>query len=127
MDEQKIEKKKRGIIANIFIGLGVIFLLLILLIAIILIVKPYGINLIKLIPAATSDEPISTYDHPLLNTKQESILESVGIDTKSLPSQITAEQQQCAISILGAERVSEIVAGGTPSMGEVLKVKDCFK
>jgi hypothetical protein len=115
------------IIKKIFMILGVIFIILILSIGIIVVIKPYGIDVIKTIPVILDKTSTSSYDHPYLTTQQESILESAGVDLEKVPTQITAEQQQCATTILGEERIKEIINGEMPSIVEVLKVKNCFE
>lgn len=114
------------IIKKIFIFVKIIFIVVILLIGALVIMKPYGIDVVKVIPVMLDKNPTSTYNHPYLNTKQEAVLESAGINLEKLPAQITPQQQQCTISILGINRVNEIIAGSTPSLIEVLKTKKCF-
>jgi len=72
----------------------------------------------------TSTEPI--YDHPLLSDTQEKTLESIGVDVKSLPTEITKEQEACALTAIGEERSKAILEGDTPSFGELLKLKGCL-
>jgi len=109
-----------------FMFLGVLFFIIILAIIAIIIIKPYGINVLKIVPALTNKNPTSTYDHPYLTTEQESILETVGIDTTKIPTKITPNQAECATKILGEGRVKEIVSGDTPSATEIIKAKSCF-
>lgn len=89
--------------------------------------KPLGIDVFK-IPSAVLNYGTgeSTYDHPLLTKDQEVLLESVGVDTKSLPTKITNTQIDCATQKLGAARVNEIKAGASPNLTDYLKAKDCF-
>jgi hypothetical protein len=115
------------ILKNILAGLGVIFLIIILLIVAFIVVKPYGIDTIKIISALFTKDSVSTYDHPYLTTQQESILESIGIDTKKVPTEITPALQECATAILGQARVDEIILGSTPTIDEVLKIKSCLE
>jgi len=115
------------IIQKILTILGVIFLIIILLIAILIVVKPYGINIVKIIPAILNKNPVSSYDHPYLTTQQETLLKSVGIDPKNIPTEITPALQKCATSILGEKRANEIVSGSTPTITELLKLKSCIK
>lgn len=92
------------------------------------IIKPFGINVLKT-PAlifGPSSDAISTYDHPLLSAEQEVMLESIGFDTTTIPTSITAEQQECAIEALGQERVNEISAGSAPTITDLLKAQDCL-
>jgi hypothetical protein len=115
------------ILKNILAGLGIIFLIIILLIVTFIIIKPYGIDTIKIISVLLNKNPASSYDHPYLTTQQESILESVGIDTKNIPTEITPELQNCATPILGQARADEIMSGSTPTIDELLKIKGCFE
>ena len=126
MDKNNQGVKKRGIISKIFVVFGVIFVIILLLLGVLIIVKPYGVNVVKVISTSLEDNPTSSYDHPYLSTQQESILESAGIDPKTIPTKITASQQECAISILGKERATEIASGSSPSITEVLKLKSCL-
>jgi len=112
---------------NILAGFGIIFLIILLLIVVFIIVKPYGIDTIKIISVLLDKNPVSTYDHPSLTTQQESILESVGMDTKKIPTEITPALQKCAIPILGQARVDEIMSGSTPTVDELLRIKGCFE
>jgi uncharacterized protein YxeA len=68
----------------------------------------------------------SAYDHPLLNDEQELMAAKAGIDISKLPSEITAEQQQCINGKLGEARVMEIIKGAEPSPLEMIKVVPCF-
>lgn len=97
-----------------------------LIIVFLIIVNPFGIDIVKVVTILFSEEQTSTYDHPYLNTEQEALLESVGIDTTKIPTTITSEQQECAISILGEERVDEIINGSLPSIIEIFQAKGCF-
>jgi hypothetical protein len=115
------------ILKNILAGIGIIFLIIILLIAVFIVVKPYGIDTLKIISVLLDKNPASSYDHPSLTTQQESILESIGIDTKKIPTEITPALQKCATPILGQARANEIMSGSTPTIDELLKIKVCFE
>ena len=125
-------KTKRGFLRTFFMIIGIIAVIIILMIigAIIalIIIKPFDLDLIKL-PGAIlemgSDTP-SSYDHPLLSNEQEKLLESMGINTTEIPTQITPAMEQCAIEALGEERVNEIKAGAVPGLGDYLQAKDCL-
>ncbi|MBU1126380.1 hypothetical protein KJ758_02085 [Patescibacteria group bacterium] len=109
------------------IAAGFIFIILLLIIAL-AIIKPFGVNVLKA-PAlilGPSSETESTYDHPLLSTEQEVMLESIGIDTTSIPTEITAAQQQCAVDALGEERATQIIDGSAPTVSDLLKAQNCF-
>ncbi|MFA5755086.1 MAG: hypothetical protein WC909_01830 [Candidatus Paceibacterota bacterium] len=111
-----------SIIKNLLAIIGFLALIIIFLI----IVNPFGIDMVKVVTILFSSEQTSTYDHPYLNTEQEALLESAGIDTTKIPTTVTAEQQECAISILGEERVNEIINGSLPSVIEIFQAKGCF-
>ncbi len=115
------------IIKNILAGFGVIFLIIILIIVILVVVKPYGVDVIRITSVLLDKNPTSSYDHPYLSVQQEAILESVGIDTKKLPTEITPALQKCATPILGQARATEIMSGDIPTVEEMLKIKDCFQ
>ncbi|MFH1766489.1 MAG: hypothetical protein ABH826_00130 [Patescibacteria group bacterium] len=109
------------------IAAGFIFIILLLIIAL-AIIKPFGVNVLKA-PAlilGPSSETESTYDHPLFSTEQEVMLESIGIDTTSIPTEITAAQQQCAVDALGKDRVTQIIDGSAPTVSDLLKAQNCF-
>lgn len=128
MNDQNYQplKRKTGFIAKIFIALGIICFVLILAFIGLIIAKPYDIDPIKVVPALLESEPQSNYDHPALSTKQESILEAAGIDPSQIPTEISESQQKCAVDILGEQRAKEIAGGETPSLTEILKLKNCL-
>lgn len=120
-----------------FISLGVIFLLIVLAIAVFFITDPFnlkslpGLDLsIKNMVQTTSGNSNIQVDNidknPLLDEKQEAVLESLGVNPESLPTQITPEMQSCFESKLGLERVVEITEGSTPTLVEFLKVNSCI-
>ena len=115
------------ILKNILASFGVIFLIIILLIGIFIIVKPYGVDIIKIIPIVLDENPKSSYDHPFLTNQQELLLESVGIDPKNIPTEITPALHDCAILILGEKRMKEIASENNPTISELLKLKSCLK
>jgi hypothetical protein len=126
------EKQGLKIWQIIFIIIGMIttaFILLIIFIAIaIILIKPWGINVVDTGSALINPPTESTgYDHPLLNPQQESLLESAGIDPATVPTTLTPAQQQCAIDALGEKRAMELVAGATPSLTDITKAKNCFE
>jgi hypothetical protein len=65
--------------------------------------------------------------HPALSATQERALEVVGIDPANVPTTITPEQEACFTEKLGAERVAQIKAGGTPSATEIFKARACVE
>lgn len=92
--------------------------------------KPFGIK-VQNVPGAlikaTTNTPSSTYNHPLLSTEQESTLESLGVDTKSLPTSITAAQLACFTAKLGPARVQEIENGSAIGPSDYLKARSCIR
>lgn len=122
---------------KLFSGKNILYAIIIIIIALVLIAvgiisyiaitKPFGIDVFK-IPSAIINYGAgeSTYDHPLLTKDQEVILESVGVDTRVLPTQITNTQIDCATQKLGEARVNEIKAGASPGISDYLKAKECF-
>ncbi len=122
---------KFGFMRTFFMVIGiitsVITVLIILAIIAVIFIKPYGVDITEVVPAIIEEPVDSEYDHPYLTTKQENILESVGIDVKDIPTEITSEQEECAIEAIGVERVNEIVAGSAPTMTDILKTKHCLE
>jgi hypothetical protein len=59
-----------------------------------------------------------------LNDSQRSALDTMGIDVETFV--ITPEIQACAAAKLGDARMSEIVAGGAPSLIETTKLISCL-
>jgi hypothetical protein len=108
---------------------GISILLLLSLTLVLAVYKPFGLGL-QNIPAAIIQSQTkttkSTYDHPLLTAQQESTLESLGVDTKTLPTSITAAQLACFTSKLGATRVQEIENGSAISPSDFLKARSCM-
>jgi hypothetical protein len=112
------------IVALIAVFLAVILVIIIYLIA----TKPFGIDVFK-IPSALLNrgDAVSSYDHPMLTKDQEVLLESVGVDLATLPTNITPSQEACAIEALGMERVNEIKSGVYPGIGDFLTARKCFE
>jgi hypothetical protein len=131
----KKEKNKYSFWKIFFIALGVIFVLILIIVVsfviYFLIKKPYGIDLLKLPAVIKQEQGVTTtgesvYDHPLLDTEQEIFLENLGVDLETVPTEITQEQENCAVEALGAERVEELKSGGTPSISDYIKGKHCL-
>ncbi|MCK9439210.1 MAG: hypothetical protein WCY43_00775 [Patescibacteria group bacterium] len=121
-----------------FVFLGVIFFILILGVIYFFVFDPF--NLKTFIPEdqslfSTTKNLIFQREsvdpnidrNPLLNSEQEVMLESVGVDTSKLPSEITPEMQKCFIEKLGQERASEIIGGSSPTAGEIISANSCLK
>lgn len=124
------QNKKGSVLTKILKVLGIIALtlliLLIILILVLILVKPYGIDITKLPAALSNSEQQSSYDHPLLSNEQEVFLESMGIDPADIPTQITADQEQCLRDSLGSDRVNDILQGASPGLSDYLKAEHCF-
>jgi hypothetical protein len=64
--------------------------------------------------------------NPALNESQETALETVGIDPASLPTSISPKQEACFIELIGLDRVEEIKAGDTPTVTEIFRGRGCL-
>ncbi|MFA5946596.1 MAG: hypothetical protein WC813_01085 [Patescibacteria group bacterium] len=121
----------KKIILIVLAILGAFFVLLVLsLVLILAIYKPFGIGIQDLPSAIIKSQTgsaVSTYDHPLLTTEQEKTLESLGVNTKTLPTSITAAQLACFTTKLGAARVQEIENGSAIGPSDYLKARSCIQ
>lgn len=128
-------------IKGFFITLGIIFFLLIIVIAYLIIADPFEIRpLIKSFQGDLSvveesmdqtsmkniDDSVVVDKNPLLNTSQEKTLEALGIDPATIPTTFTPDMEVCAVEKLGAQRVEEIKGGATPTVMDYMKGKDCL-
>jgi hypothetical protein len=124
---------KLGFWKRLFMVLGIIFsVILVIVIVIIIFVaikKPFGLDVTQLPSAVlgTGEVTASSYDHPVLSEEQEVFLENLGIDTETVPTTITAEQEACAVGKLGQKRVDEIKAGAALNSADYLKAGRCFQ
>ncbi len=130
----------KTIFTQIFVGLGVIFLVLILISVYFFITDPYNLkplifgsdqvttNSEKTTNISTGDAPqtTSTSGGFMLSSAQKQALTSFGIDPASIPSSISAEQETCFAGVLGASRVAEIKAGAVPNALEFFRAKTCI-
>ena len=115
-----------------FIIVGIISTVLIffiaILIAAVLIIKPWNIDIAKTGSALINPSAKSTgYDHPLLSPSQQALLQSVGINPEDIPPELTPAQETCIADALGAERASALISGASPEMNDVLKAKHCIE
>ncbi len=111
-----------GIIATI------VTLLLVIFITVILIIKPWNVNVLQTGEILMNPPTESTgYDHPLLSPQQEALLKSAGIDIEKLPTEITQDQQKCAVEALGEERANQLLKGAAPNINDVINAKHCFE
>jgi hypothetical protein len=120
-----------------FIFLGALFLIIILAIMAFFIFDPFnlkslpnsGISVKSVVQTTLGkvDTEIDDVDkNPLVTQKQEAMLESLGVDPSDLPTEITPAMEECFVEKLGAERVSEITQGDSPTAAEFLRAGNCF-
>lgn len=113
--------------------LGIIFLIVILLLAYGYFSDAFGIRSLMggsyATPSSGSggDGSGSVDKNPLLSPSQERTLEQFGIDPASLPSEITPEMEACFEEKLGKERTEEIKAGASPTTADFFKARSCLE
>jgi hypothetical protein len=128
----------KNFFTQIFVALGIIFLVLILAGVYFFITDPF--NLKPMIFGTESNKVMPTDDGTntggadtstggvtgfQLSEEQKQALADLGIDPDAVPTTISAEQEACFVSALGASRVSEIKAGAVPNPFEFMKAKSC--
>ena len=59
--------------------------------------------------------------------RQEKVLRTFGIDSSSLPTELTAEQERCIIEKIGQVRANEILEGDIPTPAEIFKASSCIE
>lgn len=118
-------------INGFFVFLGILFLILLIVLATVYITDGYGIR--SLLTGSSSSPSLSESDtsdssdkNSLLSDSQEKMLENIGIDPASLPSEITPEMLACFETKLGKERTDEIKGGASPTPIDYAKAKGCF-
>ncbi len=120
-------KQKLGFWKTFFMVMGIIFTVLLVLIAggiiAFILINPFNSSSNKNEQASMTNQSSS---NPLLSPAQESMLQSLGVDVSQLPTSITPEQEKCAVDALGQTRVNQIINGATPTITDYLKAKDCF-
>lgn len=137
----------KSILTKIFVGLGVVFLILILIGVCLFVVDPYNIKPLifgsdpvsttpksaRVTPSSstttTEDASLSTPQTSggfILSEAQKQALVSFGIDPASVPTTISSEQEVCFTGVLGGSRVAEIKTGAVPSALEFFKAKSCI-
>ena len=88
---------------------------------------PFGLRTAIFNPPEIEESgSLENYDHPLLSESQEQMLESIGVDPRAVPTEITPEMEDCARDALGDERVDQIIQGATPSAIDFLKAQSCL-
>ncbi|PIR94623.1 hypothetical protein COT97_00530 [Candidatus Falkowbacteria bacterium CG10_big_fil_rev_8_21_14_0_10_39_11] len=70
--------------------------------------------------------PESNDLHPLLNSEQEKTLTELGVNVSQLPTELTADDQECLVEVLGQTRFQELYNGATPGAVDLIKAKKCF-
>lgn len=129
-------------LTKIFLGLGVIFFILILIGTYFFITDPYNLkpllfgSPVKTQTTKTDTTETKTSDTATatgattggfqLSAEQKQALVAFGIDPATVPSSISPAQETCFINVLGNARVSEIKAGAVPSALEFFKAKSCI-
>ena len=142
----------RTIFKLFFLGMGVIFTLILLVSVYLFLFDPFHIRPLmtllvrartdtSMYPAATTADvsspavsdttatptPAVSKSAPAGPTAaQRQALESVGINPSAFPGGISATQLQCFTQILGASRVEAIKAGAVPTVAEFLAVRGCL-
>jgi len=121
----------KKILKIIFIALGIIFIIFIIAIVSFIAIDPFNLKplLFNFFSNPQINIPINAGGndkHSLLNEEQEKLLETIGVDVESLPTQLTPEMEACFIETLGAERVKEIIEGDSPGSMDFFKAKGCL-
>ncbi len=142
----------KNILTQIFVTLGVIFLILLLIGTYFFITDPYNLkplifgsgptktqtsnnpntgnttqNTAQTGDSSTSTQAVTATGGFELSEAQRQALISLGIDPSAVPSSISEEQETCFVSVLGEARVSEIKAGAVPNAIEFYKAKACVQ
>jgi len=105
--------------------LGVILLIIILLAAYLYFSNPTAVK--TLITGQVDTSTAAVDEHPLLDSSQEAILGSLGVDVANLPTEMTEDLQNCLTEAVGADRALEIVNGSTPGVMDIIKAKHCLE
>lgn len=135
-----VQLSMKKILTQIFVTLGVIFLILIFIGIYFFITDPLnlrsmfsGSGPVPQPPKSAATEQATTENTPTtptggfqLSDAQKQALGSFGIDPATVPTSITAEQEACFSTALGEARVSEIKAGAVPNALEFFKAKSCI-
>lgn len=124
-----------------FVVLGVLFFILILIGVYLFTVDPFGIkpllgnlgispsSAVNMIVGKKTEPATSgtTTKNPLITSEQEKTLQSMGIDTAKLPTEITPAMENCFVQKLGAQRAKEIESGSAITPMDFLKASSCIK
>jgi len=127
------------IVRGFFITLGVIFFILLIVLAYVIIADPF--NLRPLYTLLTSPAPITATStpqvttntntvtkitNPLLSPAQEQALQKIGVDPAKLPTTITPQMEACFARTLGQTRTDEIKNGSAPTAGDFFTARSCL-
>lgn len=121
------------IILYFLAALGAVFLLLVAVALYLFLADPFNLRGFFGTPRTTSTESgmaevaTTTDQNPLLSPAEEQALETAGIDPSGLPTEITPEMRVCFEAALGAERVSAIVGGETPTPTDFFRARHCIE
>ncbi|MFZ2252954.1 MAG: hypothetical protein WAW13_02130 [Minisyncoccia bacterium] len=133
----------KNILTQIFVSLGVIFLILIMAGVYFFITDPLNLKplffgngtektQVKNASATETKNTIpvgaktTTTGGFVLSDTQKQALINLGIDPASVPTTISATQESCFVSVLGEARVAEIKTGAVPNAIEFFKAKSCI-
>ena len=127
----------KHLINQIFVTLGVIFLILIFIAMYFFITDPYNLKPLIFESDGVFNTQNANSDSADINgtsagggfslaEPQKKALVSLGIDPARVPASITAGQEQCFVGALGEARVEEIRNGAVPNAIEFAKAKGCI-
>lgn len=133
----------KSIFTQIFVTLGVIFLILIIAGIYFFVTDPYNLkpllfgsdsvntqvkttNGVESKGTSTTNETTTTSGGFTLSASQKQALVNLGIDPASVPSSISPAQETCFVNVLGEARVAEIKTGAVPNAIEFFKAKSCI-
>ncbi len=125
----------KNFLNQVFVVLGVIFLILILIGVYFFISDPYNLRplLFPSSPAQSSQNTNTTEGDTTsssggfqLSEAQKQALINLGVDPSTVPASVSTEQEACFTAALGASRVAEIKRGAVPNAIEFYKTKPCI-
>ncbi|OGY90759.1 MAG: hypothetical protein A3B30_02420 [Candidatus Komeilibacteria bacterium RIFCSPLOWO2_01_FULL_52_15] len=130
--------KASKIIQGFFTTLGVIFFILLIVLAYLFIADPFNLRpLYNTLTSPSVITPTSTpgtvntntapkTDNPLLSPAQEQALIKIGVDPAKLPTTITPQMEACFVQTLGQKRVDEIKKGAPPTPVDFFAARACL-
>lgn len=114
---------------HLFLALGIVFLVLLVIGGYFFATDSYGVRSQVLgsnAPDVSRTEEKTTAEGFTLSDDQKRAIEAMGIDSNSVPTSVSGEQESCFIGVLGQARVDEIKNGAVPSMSEYVRAKACI-